>query len=417
MRLLPIAVLVGLLLVLAPVPSTTAASTSPPGPLRITELLANPDPVLGQREFIELWNPGNATVDLVGWTLNDAPTASGSSNEFTFSAGRLAPNARIVVWSNSTAGGSADARGPAWSTSTGKSVWNDAGDAATLTAPDGTIADWFAYGNSAAVAPPGFEGQAKPAAPPRGQAVALDGATWSAGSPTPALAPGTVGAVATATVANVAPTASLGGLPETTKPGTAVDVALAVADGNGAADIAAWTLRIDNAAVAQGTGAAPPATFRAVAPAVSGPWTFRLTVTDAAGLAADAVATVEVKDPRLSLQLPAGVLRFPELRPGDANVTALDWATLRNEGLGEARPLLDVSAFSGPGTMDVAGRLSVGVRLGNATAPTWIPYGGPLTPLPPLPAGASLAFTLRLDRVPAPLAAGAYGTTFAVVAG
>lgn len=435
MRSIPIVLLLAFLLLAVPAAPATAdrptnPSTDPPAApataagLRIAELLANPDAAQGQREFVELWNPTNSSIDLVGWTLHDAPTASGSTNAFTFATGRLAPNGRIAVWSNSTASGTPDARGPSWSTSTGKTVWNDGGDAVTLSDPADAVVDWFAFGTSAMAPPAGFEGRAKPAAAPRGQSLALDG-SWAPAIPSPGLAPGTVGAVATAQVVNVGPTAAIMGLPGTARPGQAVEVGLAIADGNGVADIAAWSLRVNNATVAQGAGSSLPSTFRAVAPAVSGPWSFALSATDAGGLAASAAAVVQVRDPRLSLQLPSGVLRFPDLRPGDANVTALDWATLRNEGTGEARPLLDVSSFTGPATMAIDGRLSIGVRTGGgangtatpaAPATTWIAYGGPLTPLPPLAPGASLAFTLRLDRVPAPLAAGSYGTTFAVVA-
>lgn len=397
-----------LTLTLAVVPAFTAA---PAGTLRVTELLVVPDAAQGQREFVEVWNPTSAPVDLAGWSLQDAPTAAGSINEYTFASGRLAPGARIVVWSN----GSADARGPAWSTSPSKTVWNDAGDAVTLLDPSDVVADWLAYGNSAQTAPAGFEAQAKPAAPARGVALARDGDAWSSTTPSPGLAPGVVGGMAGLTVTNVPPTATVSGLPATVKPGQAVDVVLSASDGNGAADLASWALTMNGAAVAQGSGA-PASPFHAVAPAVSGPWSFTLAVVDSGGLTAQHAVSANVRDARLSLLVAGGLLRFPDLAPGATNVTALDWATLRNEGADPVTPLLDVSPFAGPADIPVDRHLSVGLVATADATPTWIAYEGPLTALPAIAAGASLRMTLRLDEVPAPLAAGTYGTTFAVVA-
>lgn len=379
--------------------------------LRLAELLPNPDATLSQREFVELWNPTNGTIDLAGWKLRDAPTTSGSTNEYTFASGRLAAGARIVVWSN----GSADARGPSWSSSAGKAVWNDGGDAATLLDPTGAVIDWLPYGNSAMAPPAGFEGQVKPAAPARGLSIALDGGAWSAGAPTPALAPGTVGAIAEAVVQNIAPSANLNEVPASARPGQAITVTLGMADDNGLADIRSWTLAAGGATVAQGT--TPSSSVVALTtPAYSGPWTLELLVTDAGGLTGLASATVQVRDGRLAVTLPGGMLRFPQLQPGDAEVAALDWATLRNEGNDLATPLLDVSPFAGPaGEIPVDGNLHIGLRQDGGNA-TWTPYTGPLLALPALAPGATLQFTLRLDAVPVPLAAGAYGTTFALVA-
>ncbi len=116
------------------------------------------------------------------------------------------------------------------------------------------------------------------------------------------------------------------------------------------------------------------------------------------------------------MSLPGGLLRFPDLRPGDSSVNATDWATLRNEGSDAVTPLLDVSPFTGiAGEIPVDGNLEVGVRVAGGNA-TWVAYSGPLTPLPPVAPGASFELSLRLLSVPTPLAAGAYGTTFAVVA-
>lgn len=398
-----------MLLVVPAVPASP-----PPGPLQIAEILSIPDAAQGQREFIEVWNPTNGTVDLAGWTVRDAPTASGSFNEFTFSVGRLASGGRIVVWSN----GTGDARGPSWSTSPSKTVWNDAGDAATLLDPQGVVADWVAYGNSAAVPPSGFEGQAKPAAPARGLSLALDNGAWAAGQPTPALAPGTAGAMASATVLNVAPQVRLGGVPATAKPGQSLAIELLVEDGNGASDIVDWKLSAGGATVAQGAGT-PTSSVALVAPGFSGPWILALTATDAGGLSATATVTVQVRDGRLSVAVSGGALRFPDLKPGDLNVSATDWATVRNEGTDAVTPLLDVSPFTGTsGEIPVDGNLQVGIMPEGASAAnaTWTPYAGPLTTLPLLAPGTAFRLSLRLDAVPAPLAAGSYGTTFAVVA-
>ncbi|MEA3136239.1 MAG: hypothetical protein QOC71_520 [Thermoplasmata archaeon] len=398
-------------LVLLSCAAAPLAAADAPTSLRIAELLAIPDGPQGQREFIEVWNPTAASVSLTGWTLRDAATASGSTNEFTFTSGQLAPNGRIVVWSN----GTGDARGPSWSTSAAKTVWNDAGDAATLLDPEGNVVDWFAYGNSAAAAPPGFEGRAKPAAAARGLSLGLEGTTWKAGAPTPAMAPGTVGGTAGASVVNVAPDASLTGVPDTAKPGECLALGVSVADANGAADVKSWVLSAGGATIGEGSGA-PPATVTAVAPAFSGPWTLQLTATDLGGLSDVATATVQVRDARLSVTIPGGMLRFPDLRPGDSAVAATDWATVRNEGTNAVTPLLDVSPFAGAGgEIRVDGNLLIGVQPDGGNV-TWRPYGGPLAPLLVLAPGASLRLSLQLVSVPTPLAAGAYGTTFALVA-
>jgi hypothetical protein len=405
LRLLATAALLSLALV-----APTAPASAAPGPLRIAELLPIPDATQGQREFIEVWNPTDHGIDLAGWKVRDAPTASGAFNEFMFSTGRLAANQRIVVWSN----GSADARGPSWSTSPSKTVWNDAGDAVTLLDANGTVADWFAYGNSAMAPPAGFEGQAKPAAPVRGSSVALDGATWTAGVPSPGFAPGEAGGSVGATVVNVAPTVQLSGALANAKPGQTFEVTTAVADANGAADVVSWTLTGNGATLAQ--GATPPTTpLTLTAPAVSGPWLLDLAASDAGGLTSHATQTVTVHDTRLSVQVASGLLHFPDLHPGDRNVSSTDSALLRNEGSDLAQPLLDVSPFSGvSGEIAVDGNLWVGLQPDGGNT-TWLRYGGPLTALPAMAPGTATHLWLRLDQVPTPLAAGAYGTTFAVV--
>ncbi len=178
--------------------------TSAPPALRIVEILADPDATLGQREFIELWNPTGQAVGLAGWRVRDNPTASGSTNTFTFPAWSLAPGGRVVVWG----GGVADGRGPAWSNPT---VWNNAGDAATRLDPTGVAVDWAGYGASAP--PPDFANRSVPAAAAKGQSVQLDNGVWAAALPTPGAAPGSVGGSLVVEIANVPPAVAFSGLP------------------------------------------------------------------------------------------------------------------------------------------------------------------------------------------------------------
>jgi hypothetical protein len=381
-----------------------------PGPaVRITELLPNPEPSLGHREFIELHNAGSSAVDLTGWKVRDAPTASNNTNEYTFGAVTLRPGQRIVVWSN----GSADAVGPSWSSSASKTVWNDAGDAATLLDASGAVRDWIGYGSTSQSAPPGFAAD-KPTAPTRGKSIQLDGAAWVAAAPTPGMALGQQGGPVSAQVTNVAPSVKLQ-VPASVRPGEAVVLRLNVSDGNGGDDVAAWSVSSGAALVRTGNGSFT-GDLVATAPTQPGTWTLTAFATDAAGAGANATATATVRQPRLAVSLPnGGALRFPDLRPGDRNVTSLEAFTLRNDGEDPATPLVDVSAFrAGAAQIPVDGNLWVGVTAGEAT--TWVRYDGPLQPLPALAPGSTASLSLRIGAVPVPAPAGLYGTTFTVVA-
>lgn len=376
--------------------------------VRITELLANPEPTAGQREFIELHNAGTAAVDLQGWRIRDAPTAANNTNEYTFGPLTLGVGQRIVLWSN----GSADAVGPSWSTSASKAVWNDGGDAATLLDPAGQVRDWIGYGSTTQAAPPGFALE-KPAAAVRGKSLQLDAGAWTAAAPTPGMAPGQQGGPVSAHVANVPPSITLTA-PASVRPGEAVAVRLSVADGNGAADVAAWSVVSRGAVVRAGNGSFDGDVV-VTAPTQAGAWTVTATANDAAGATANATATATVRQARLAVSLPnGGALRFPDLRPGDRNVTSLDAFTLRNDGEDPAVPLVDVSAFrAGAAQIPVDGNLWVGVTAADAT--TWIRYDGPLQALPALAPGSTASLSLRIGAVPVPAPAGLYGTTFTVV--
>ena len=401
----PLRALAALLLIALP---AVAQDPGPSPDVRLVELLPNPDPALGQREFVELLNAGPAAVDLQGWRLRDAPTATNSTNEFTFPALLLEPGRRVVVWSN----GSADALGPSWSSSPSKAVWNDGGDAVTLFAPDGTAKDWLGYGSTTQAPPPGIAG-AKPAAPARGKSLQLVDGAWSPDTPTPGFAPGESGGAATVRVVNVAPAVHLSG-PSGARTGESVSLQVAVGDENGDADVASWTLTAGTTTLASGNGSTS-STVTATAPAKAGAWSVTLAARDLAGASANTTLSIDVRAPKLTVALPpGGALRFPDLRPGDRNVTSLDALSVRNAGADPATPLLDVSPFrAGGSSIPVDGNLWVGVDDGNATA--WLRYTGPLQPLPAIAPGASVTVSLRIAAVPNPSPAGVYGTTFTVV--
>lgn len=410
----PVAPVVVVLLALLGLPAGAPQPATPAEGMRITELLPAPDGAVGQREFIEIHNVGPSTIPLEGWRIEDAATASGAVNGFTFGDEAVGAGQRIVVWSN----GSADARGPAWSSSPSKTVWNDAGDAAALLDPAGRVVDWFAYGNSAVPPPAGFANASQPEAPPRGASLSLGDEGWVAGPPSPGLAPGTQGGVADAEVQNVAPHAALTA-PTSAKPAEPIHVGLQVDDGNGQGDIVAWSLRGGSSVLASGN-ATPPAAVDVRAPSASGPWALEFEVRDRSGAVARANATVQVRDANVALTLPtSGGLRFPALVPGQRNATSLEPFVLHNDGTDPLPLLIDVSPFSASGaTIPVDGNLWVGFAVGNATdaaGAQWSRYERPLQPLPPLAPGESYAVWLRIDAVPAPLAAGAYGTSFTVV--
>ncbi|HLF16946.1 MAG TPA: lamin tail domain-containing protein [Candidatus Thermoplasmatota archaeon] len=386
-------------------PTPTVGQDAPSG-LRLSELLA--DPATGEREFVEVWNPTSQAVDLAGWRISDGGTVS----PHTFGAVMIPAGGRVVVWS----GGEADARGPRWSASASSTIWNNGGDSATLLDPAGNVVDWFAYGTGAVTPPPGFSADVRPAAPAKGSSLALRNGAWSAGTPSPGLAPDAQGGSVAVTVENVAPTALFEALPETATPAESVTVRFQVHDGNGDGDVASWRLEAAGATVASGAaGGVYEATLQA--PGQPGPWPLRLVATDHAEAEGVATAELQVRSTPLAVVLPAGgSLHFPPLKPGDKAVESLDALTLRNLGTTALAPRLDVSPFSGPqASIPVEGNLEMGLT-GPGGATVWVPYVGPLTPLPEIAAGAELAVHLRIREVPSPLPAGAYGTSFTVVA-
>ncbi len=86
---------------------------------------AYPSPRKGESEWIELYNGSQETLNLAGWTIDDA---SGSgSRPFSFTSDyRLPPHSFLALKSL-------------------KVSWNNGGDEVRLIAPDGTVVDSIAY--------------------------------------------------------------------------------------------------------------------------------------------------------------------------------------------------------------------------------------------------------------------------------
>lgn len=344
---------------------------------RIAELL--PDPGDGQREFIELWNPGDA-ITLDGWRIEDA-----AGNAFALDGHTISQGGRLVVWG----GGEADAWGPAWSKAT---VWNNGGDTATLHGPDGPV-HAFTYGAGG------------PPAPATGNSLAWDGSGWTEGAPTPGQAP-TAGGSVQVEVQDAPPIVRIEA-PEQAAPQDTVSVTLHVDEPNG--DPVTWRLWSDEALVAEG---AEVGTFaRSIEAPDAGTWLLRLEATSG-----EHTATTEhiiaIESAGFQVHFPAGPVTFPELVPGAQAVVAT--APFRIDNTGDAAtPRIDLSDFHGPESWPVVGRVSIGT--GSDGDWTWTAYEGPLTALPVMEAGAGYDVLLRIDDVPLPLAAGAYGTSFTVV--
>lgn len=397
------AILAAVVLIMTCLP---AGGQTPAGPaLRISEILADPDTTLEQREFIELWNSGDSAIALAGWKIRDAPTTSGSTNTFTFPAWSLAPNGRVVVWG----AGLADGRGPAWSNPT---VWNNAGDGATVLDATGAIIDWFGYGT--ATAAPGFANRTIPTAAIKGHALQLQQGTWSQGLPTPGSAPGAIAGALEVDIANVPPAVSFAWLPLSLRPGAAIAVTFTVDDANGPTDVKTWTLLSGSGTLATGTGAGLHQ-VQLSAPPSEGPWPLSLTASDQAGAAGTATASILIRSSTLSVVLPVGPLQFGPARPGQDDVSALATVEVRNDGEASVAPLVDISPFAtaGGGSFAAEGHVLLGLGTGNIT---WIPYTSALLPLPPLAPGANCTLSFRLHGMPSSLAVGAYGASFAVVA-
>ncbi|MCA1818547.1 MAG: lamin tail domain-containing protein [Thermoplasmatota archaeon] len=403
MRFIAAALVPVLLVAALPTPIQAQAE---PARLVLSEIEADPDSAVGEREFVEVWNNGTTAVALAGWKVRDAPTASGATNTFTFPAWSLPPGGRVVVWG----GGAADSLGPAWSNA---AVWNNAGDAASLIDPAGHVVDWLGYGATAA--PTGEMAnktlQAKPA---HGQSLQLDGGRWVLGSPTPGTVLGAVQGGISLTVGNAAPAARFGAIPTSARPGSSVQVEVLPSDPNGEADVKSWTLSSGGTTYATGA-AGGPATVTPTAPASGTSWVLDLKVTDQAGLTASAQATLPLRYSDLVVEMPAaGPLAFPTAGPGAATLDANAPVVVRNVGATDVVPRLDVSAFAGPTSFAAEGHVWVGWPdvTGNLT---WSAYTGPLMHLPALAPGGTLAVTFRLRDLPLPLPAGTYGTSFAVV--
>ncbi len=377
--------------------------------MRISEILADPDAGLDQREFVELWNPTGSAIPLAGWKLRDAPTASGTVNTFTFSGWSVPANGRVVVWG----GGIADGRGPAWSNPT---VWNNAGDAVTLVDAAGQVVDWFGYGS--AVTPSGFANQSVPPAAPKGQSLQQEGSEWVTGPPTPAAAPGAVVGTLVVEVANVGPVAAFGDLPSSVRPGWPVTLSVVLSDQNGDNDVATWTLRSGDGALAAGSGGGVHV-IQLTGPPTPIMWSLNLTVTDQAGATSSAAASIPVRTSDLVVVMPQGPLQFVAAAPGEGALTAGAAIELRNEGPNPLTPLLDVSPFAaaaGASGFAAEGHVLIGWGVGLSGNVTWTPYAGPLSPLPVLAPGERANLTFRLHDLPGGLAAGSYGASFAVVA-
>ncbi len=371
--------------------------------LALAEVL--PDPA-GGPEFIEIWNPGLTDADLTGWAIQDA---AGSS--YTFEAGWvLGPGARLVVWSGP---GAADTpEGPAWRRGT---VWNNAGDAATLTDPDGRVVDWVGYGTSRDDAPAGFRDATYPAAPPHGTSIAWRGDRWEEGSPTPGRAPESSGA-ATIRILNAEPVARFLNPPDRYSPGEAVVLEFMITDANGPSDLAFWTLD-DGQGRRQEGSVAGVQQVEVVAPE-AGIWNLELSAEDRAG-SRTSTRLALLADVGLRILLPdGGSVAMPDLQPGGRNATALDPVGLQNLGQEVLVPRIDVSEFRhGPHRITTHDRLVLGVQgVGGDEEIRWYAYTGALTPLPPLAPGQEYRLWLRLAEVPEGLPAGSYATSFSVVA-
>lgn len=105
-------------------------------PVRINELLPNPDgPDLGE-EFVEIINPGAAAMDLEGWTLSDALNV-----RHVFGPGDvLSPGGVMVIYGGEALDGS-----PRTVSSTGNLSLNNNADEITLRNPEGVVVDQIVY--------------------------------------------------------------------------------------------------------------------------------------------------------------------------------------------------------------------------------------------------------------------------------
>ncbi|WP_292520496.1 MBL fold metallo-hydrolase [Methanoculleus sp.] len=113
--------------------ATMIARTTTPTPLPTTAV-----PLSGvyiadldlQNETVTVMNADPAAVNLTGWTVTD----EGARNTYTFPVFTLDPGADVTVYSGA---GNDTATDLYWGRQTG--VWNNDGDTATLTNPNGTV--------------------------------------------------------------------------------------------------------------------------------------------------------------------------------------------------------------------------------------------------------------------------------------
>ncbi len=93
--------------------------------LAVSEVYSSP--AKGESEWIELWNPTDERVSLLGWSVDDIE--DGGSKPVTLGAGIvIEPNQRLLLSDLSIA-------------------WNNDGDSVRLIAPNGKVSDALAYGS------------------------------------------------------------------------------------------------------------------------------------------------------------------------------------------------------------------------------------------------------------------------------
>lgn len=92
--------------------------------LRISEVY--PSPNRGEREWVELWNPTDETISLLGWSIDDALDAGSKPVVFSHTVS-LAPDERRIFDGLSIA-------------------WNNSGDHVRLIDPNGRVSDGVTYG-------------------------------------------------------------------------------------------------------------------------------------------------------------------------------------------------------------------------------------------------------------------------------
>jgi len=104
----------------------------------MTEVMANPEGIDKNEEYVELVNFGNAAADLSGWTLGDAQSAA----RHVFAPGTtLAPHASLVVYSGLSADGA-----PRLTASTLQLSINNDAETMTLRDAAGHVVDQVALG-------------------------------------------------------------------------------------------------------------------------------------------------------------------------------------------------------------------------------------------------------------------------------